>query len=80
MFGTLWEEHKASLVALAIALVVMLSSVVVVPETEQAVVVRFGEPVRVINKFRPNVDFGQTGAGVSLRWPVAERLVRIDNR
>lgn len=80
MLGTLWEEHKASLVALAIAVVALLSSVVVVPETEQAVVVRFGDPVRVINRFRPNVDFGQTGAGLSLRIPIAERLVRIDKR
>jgi membrane protease subunit HflC len=80
MFGTVWQEHKAAIVALAIAVVALLSSVVVVPETEQAVVVRFGEPVRVINQFKPNVDFGQTGAGLSLRWPFAERLVRIDRR
>lgn len=80
MLGSVWQNHKASLVALGIALVVLLSSVVIVPETEQAVVVRFGEPVRVINKFRPNVDFGQTGAGISARIPIAERLVRIDKR
>jgi membrane protease subunit HflC len=80
MFATVWEEHKASLFAIAVAVIVLLSSVVVVPETEQAVVVRFGDPVRVINKFRPNVDFGETGAGISLRIPFAERLVRIDKR
>lgn len=78
--GSVWESHKASLIALGIALVVLLSSVVIVPETEQAVVVRFGEPVRVINKFKPKIDFGQTGAGVSVRIPIAERLVRIDKR
>lgn len=80
MFGIVWQEHKVTIVALVVAVVVLLSSVVVVPETEQAVVIRFGEPVRVINKFKPNVDFGQTGAGLSLRWPFAERLVRIDRR
>jgi membrane protease subunit HflC len=80
MFGTLWEEHKGSLIALVLALVVLLSSVVVVPETEQAVVIRFGDPVRVINRFKPGVDFGQTGAGIALRIPFAERLVRIDRR
>lgn len=80
MLTTLWEDHKASLVALGVAVIVLLSSVVVVPETQQAVVVRFGDPVRVINKFRPKVDFGQTGAGLSWRIPIAERLVRIDRR
>jgi modulator of FtsH protease HflC len=80
MLTTIWEQHKGILVAVAIALLVLLSSFVVVPETQQAVVVRFGEPVRVINKFKPNVEFGQTGAGISWRIPMAERLVRIDKR
>lgn len=79
-FARLWEDHKASLIALGIAIVALASSVIVVPETEQAVVIRLGEPNRVINKFRPNVDFGQTGAGLSLRIPVMERVVRIDKR
>jgi membrane protease subunit HflC len=80
MFTQLWEDHKVSLIALGIALIALLSSVVVVPETQQAVVIRFGEPVRVINMFKRGVDFGQTGAGLSLRIPFAERLVRIDRR
>jgi membrane protease subunit HflC len=80
MLGTFWAEHKASLIALGVAIVVLLSSVVVVPETQQAVVIQFGEPVRVINKFKPNQDYGQTGAGLSLRIPFVERLVRIDKR
>lgn len=80
MFANIWRDHKASVAALVVAAIAVMSSVVVVPETEQAVVVRFGEPMRVINRFRPNADFGQTGAGLSLRIPIAERLVRIDKR
>jgi len=80
MLNRLWEEKRAALIGAGVALVALLSSVVVVPETEQAVVVRVGEPVRVINRFRPNVDFGDTGAGLSLRFPFFERLVRIDKR
>lgn len=80
MFERLWQEQRAALIAAGAAVVALLSSVVVVPETEQAVVVRVGEPVRVINRFRPDVDFGQTGAGISLRIPFFERLVRIDKR
>lgn len=78
--ANIWQDHKPSLVALAVLVVAALSSVVVVPETEQAVVIRVGEPVRVINRFRPNVDFGSTGAGLSLRIPFFESLVRIDKR
>jgi len=77
---TIWRDHKPSLVAIAVLAVAALSSVVVVPETEQAVVVRVGEPVRVINRFRPGIDFGSTGAGLSFRIPFFENLVRIDKR
>jgi membrane protease subunit HflC len=44
------------------------------------VIVRVGEPVRVINRFRPGADFGSTGAGLIFRVPIIERLVRIDKR
>ena len=74
------QDYKGVLVALGIAAVAALSSVVVVSETEQAVVLRLGDPVRKINSFDPNKDFGETGAGLSLRIPIAERLVRIDKR
>ena len=76
----LWTRHKAALIAAGVAAVALLSSVTIVPETEQAVIVRFGEPVRVVNRFRPNTDFGSTGAGLIFRLPFAERLVRIDKR
>lgn len=80
MSATFWQDHKAAVIAAAVALIALFSSVVVVPETEQAVVLRFGEPVRKINAFNPNQDFGSTGAGLSLRIPFAERLVRVDKR
>ena len=76
----LWENHRLSILALGALIVALLSSVVVVPETQQAVVIRTGEPVRVINRFRPDVDYGQTGAGMVLRIPFLERVQRIDRR
>jgi modulator of FtsH protease HflC len=80
MLREFWETNRLSAIA-AIALVAaLLSSVVVVSETEQAVVVRLGDPHRVINKFKPKVEYGSTGAGLSLRIPFFERLVRIDRR
>lgn len=75
-----WQNNKPAALALVALVIAIFSSVVVVPETQQAVVVRLGEPVRVINRFKPKVDFGQTGAGLSLRIPFFERLVRIDKR
>jgi modulator of FtsH protease HflC len=80
MLRNLWEQQKAAVIAIAVVIVALLSSVVVIPETEQAVVVRVGEPIRVINRFKPDTAFGQTGAGLSLRIPFFERLVRIDKR
>jgi membrane protease subunit HflC len=80
MFARTWHDHKFSLIALAVVLVVLLSSLVEVPETQEAVVIRFGDPVRVINDFEPNAEFGKTGAGLTFRIPIAEQLVRIDKR
>lgn len=80
MLSNLWQDNKPLAIGLAVAVIALLSSVTIVPETEQAVVVRIGEPVRVINRYRPNADFGNTGAGLVLRMPFAERLVRIDKR
>lgn len=75
-----WETYKLVIVAIGVLLVLLASSVIVVPETQQAVVVRTGEPVRVINRYRPGTDFGHTGAGLALRFPVLERVQRVDRR
>ena len=74
------HANKPVLIALIVAIVAAFSSVMVVPETMQAVIVRTGEPVRVINRFRPNADFGQTGAGLVARIPFLEQVVWIDKR
>lgn len=66
---------------IAIALLVIAGSTfATVPETKQAVVVRFGQPKRVINAYHPGQDFGRTGAGLIARWPFMEQVVWIDKR
>jgi len=80
MISQLWELHRGSILAIGALVFVALACIVVVPETEQAVVIRVGEPERVINKFKPNVAFGDTGAGLIWRIPILERLERIDKR
>jgi modulator of FtsH protease HflC len=68
-----------AIVAIA-ALILLGSTVSIVPETRQAVIVRFGEPVRIVNRYKPNESFGRTGAGINVRLPFAEQIVWIDKR
>jgi membrane protease subunit HflC len=66
---------------LAILLLVLIgSTVAIVPETKQAVIVRFGEPQRIINAYQRGEQFGETGAGPKLRVPFIEQIVWIDKR
>ena len=77
---TLWENHKLTILALVGLVIVALLSVRVVPETQQGVVVRTGEPVRTFNKFRPNRPYGETGAGLVFVMPLVEQVQMIDRR
>lgn len=77
---TFWHDHKLSLVAVAVAIVALLSSLIVVPETQQAVIIRNGDPVSVVNKFKPNQPYGSTGAGIWWRIPFVDRVEYIDKR
>ena len=67
------------LVALLL-LILVGSTFAIVPETKQAVIVRFGEVNRVINPYRAGVPFGQTGAGLIARVPFMEEIHWIDKR
>jgi membrane protease subunit HflC len=75
-----WETHKAAIIAVAVLVAAALSTLIVVPETQQAVKIRTGEPVAVINRFQPDVPFGQTGAGLWYRIPLVERVQYVDRR
>lgn len=68
-----------AIVALA-ALILLASSVSIVRETQQAVVLRFEQPLRVINAWQPREEFGRTGAGVIARVPFVDRIVWVDKR
>lgn len=63
-----------------LALIVLLSSFPIVPETKQAVVVRFGKPERILNRFEPGRPIGAAGAGLSYRIPFVDQIVWIDKR
>jgi membrane protease subunit HflC len=77
---SVWEQHKLTIIAVIILLVAAASSIVVVPETHQAVKIRTGEPVSVINRFNPDQPYGSTGAGLWYRIPLLERIQMVDRR
>lgn len=76
----IWDTHKATIIAVAVLIVAALSTLIVVPETQQAVKIRTGQPVAVINKFEPDTPYGQTGAGLWYRIPMIERVQYVDRR
>lgn len=66
---------------LFLALVILVvSSVVIVPETKQVVILRFEKPIRTVNAYRSNEVFGQSGAGPVARVPLIDRIVWVDKR
>ncbi len=74
-------KNPAALGIIVIALLfTLLNTLIIVPETRQGVVVRFGEPVRIINRYQTGVPFGQTGAGLLPKIPFIEQVVWIDKR
>ncbi|MBT8432195.1 MAG: protease modulator HflC [Altererythrobacter sp.] len=73
--GQLWNEHRLAFIALLIALVTFSLSAFVVPEEEQVVIVRTGEPIGTIN-----TPGGNTNAGLKLRVPIIDKVVRIEKR
>jgi membrane protease subunit HflC len=69
-----------SAVAAVVLLLLVVESFPIVPETKQAVVVRFGKPVAVFNQFKAGRPIGAAGAGINFRVPFVDDLVWIDKR
>jgi modulator of FtsH protease HflC len=67
-------------VAALFLLFLIVASFPIVPETKEAVIVRFGKPVRILNEYKPGRPIGAAGAGISWRIPFAEEIVWIDKR
>ncbi|MEO9470235.1 protease modulator HflC [Parasphingorhabdus sp.] len=80
MIGRLTQNPVAIAAVLIGGLFILLNTMVIVPETRQGVVVRFGEPVRIINRYQDGAEFGQTGAGLIAKIPFAEQIEWIDKR
>lgn len=62
------------LIAGMVAVVLFLLVMVPVPQNREALVLRMGRPVRVLN------GWGDQGAGLAMRWPVLEQVVWVERR
>lgn len=78
--GNLWQDYKAAWIAAGAVIFVLMMSVIIVPEDQQAVVIRAGKPDRVYNGYVAGAAFGATDAGIHWRIPGYERVQRIDKR
>ena len=73
--STFLQKHRNWVIALAVAVIAFMMSAYVVPEEEQVVIIRTGEPVGVVNT--PN---GSTNAGLYFRIPFIDSVNRIEKR
>lgn len=75
------RQHPVMIAVIgAILLIALLGSVTIVPETKQGVVIRFGEVMRIVNRYEPGERFGGPGPGLNAKIPFAESIVWIDKR
>ena len=73
-----WRNPIGLGILALLGLILLLSSVVIVPETEQAVILRFEKPVGTINRWKPNQPFGQTDSGLAAKIPFVDKIVWVD--
>lgn len=80
VLGRLFANPMALAVGGLAILVLLVSTVSIVPETKQGVVLRLSKADRVINGYKPGQPFGRTGAGLVAQIPFVEDIVWIDKR
>jgi membrane protease subunit HflC len=80
MTGFFRRHPLLSAVVAIVLLLLILASFPIIPETKQAVVVRFGKPVAVFNQFKAGRPIGSAGAGINFRVPLVDTLVWVDKR
>lgn len=68
-----------ALIVLAAILLLMLT-VTIVPETKQAIITSYGKPDRIVNPYRADQGFGSTPGNLVARIPFIEQIQFIDKR
>ncbi|MXO89235.1 protease modulator HflC [Pontixanthobacter aquaemixtae] len=71
----IWNNYRGAAILAIVAVLAFFSSVYIVPEEEQVVIIRAGNPVNTANT--PN---GKTNAGLYLRVPLIDSVRRVEKR
>jgi len=83
MNAALWRNPVAIGIATLVLVIIAAATFAVVPETRQAVVYRFGQPIRVINAStagQQQIGTGASEAGLIARVPFLDRITWVDKR
>jgi membrane protease subunit HflC len=75
-----WRNPIVGAIATLLLVILAAATFAIVPETQQAVVYRLEQPIRVINRFQPGERLGATGAGLIARLPFIDRITYVDKR
>lgn len=76
----IWDEYRLAVIAVGVVIVAVLSTVFVTPETKQAVIIRTGKVHSIVNVYKPDDPYGQTGAGFWWRIPFVDRVQMVERR
>ncbi|UNK79417.1 protease modulator HflC [Sphingopyxis granuli] len=80
MFESLLRNPLRLLVGLLAFLVLLSQTLAIVPEDKQALILRFGEIERTVNRYKSGEQFGRSGAGLVVRVPFIDGIQYIDKR
>ena len=80
MSRSLFRNPVAIGIALLVLAILAVSSIAIVPEAKQAVILRVQQPIAIVNRYEPGQPFGRSGAGIVLRIPFLDRLVWVEKR
>jgi len=80
MFESLIRHPMRLLIGLVVLIVLLSQTLAIVPEDKQALILRFGEIERTVNRYKPGEDFGHSGAGLVVRVPFTDSIQKIDKR
>jgi len=76
----IWDEYRLAVIAAGVVIIAVLSTVFVTPETKQAVIIRTGKVHSIVNIYKPDDPYGQTGAGFWWRIPFVDRVQMVERR
>jgi len=75
-----WKNPVFLGIAALLLVILAAATFAIVPETKQAVVYRLAQPIRVVNRYQPNEQPGNSGAGLIARVPFLDRITWVDKR